>query len=413
MSSTDTSKVERHERRVEVCFSPKQFELYKDEFHTCVVIDVLRATSAICAGLANGVDRIIPVPTVEEARALQAEGCIAAAERNGQIVEGFDFGNSPRSYLTDELVGKTVALTTTNGTKAIAMAQDMPQVAIGSINNLDAISTWLMQQPGHVVLLCSGWKDKFNLEDTICAGAIADRLIDIARYKSIEDSTIAAKHLFLGVRGNIFSFLKASSHRRRLRNLNLGEDIKYCLTPNTVNVVPVLHEGALVDSRTLKVAEAEGCPVSYSSLFSFFFPCAVVHGDSPCTVISMGLQWMPWRSPSAVGLVPTGLGCPSIRSMRTSGSGWWSGRPHDIMWTWMLLHLTALNHWGALLGSARRSRRVEMIHCGPTVCCLGTSNGRIRGWWRRWMPGIGKPSCGRQWTWVIMWPMPMCPCTRR
>ena len=185
MSSSDTSQVERRERRVEVCFSPKQFDLYKDEFHTCVVIDVLRATSAICAGLANGVDRIIPVPTVEEARALQAEGCVAAAERNGQIVEGFDFGNSPRSYLTDELVGKTVALTTTNGTKAIAMAQDMPQVAIGSINNLDAISTWLMQQPGHVLLLCSGWKDKFNLEDTICAGAIADRLIDIARYKSI------------------------------------------------------------------------------------------------------------------------------------------------------------------------------------------------------------------------------------
>ncbi len=252
--SKSTTQVERGERRVEVCFSPKQFELYKDEFHTCVVIDVLRATSAICTGLANGVEKIIPVPTVEEARVLQKQGCIAAAERNGQIVEGFDFGNSPRSYMTDELVGKTVALTTTNGTKAVAMAQDMPQVAIGSINNLDAISTWLMQQPGHVLLLCSGWKDKFNLEDTLCAGAIADRLIDIARYKSIEDSTIAAKHLFLGVRGNIFSFLKASSHRRRLRNLNLGEDIKYCLTPNTVNVVPVLHDGALVDSR--KLAEA-------------------------------------------------------------------------------------------------------------------------------------------------------------
>jgi len=244
--------LERQERRVEVCFSPQQFDLYKDEFHTCVVIDVLRATSAICTGLSNGVDRIIPVPTVEQARALQAEGCIAAAERNGQIVEGFDFGNSPRTYMDGSLKGKTVALTTTNGTKAIAIASGMPQVAIGSINNLDAICTWLMQQPGHVLLLCSGWKDKFNLEDTVCAGAIADNLIDIARYRSVEDSTIAAKHLFLGVRGSIFSFLKASSHRRRLRNLSLGEDIKYCLTPNTVNIVPVLHEGALVDSRRVK-----------------------------------------------------------------------------------------------------------------------------------------------------------------
>ena len=215
-----------------------------------MVIDVLRATGTICAvGQWGGQDHSIP--TVEQARELQQQGCIAAAERNGQIVEGLISAFTP-VYLADALVGKTVALTTTNGTKAIAMAQDMPQVAIGSINNLDAISTWLMQQPGHVLLLCSGWKDKFNLEDTICAGAIADRLIDIARYKSIEDSTIAAKHLFLGVRGNIFSFLKASSHRRRLRNLNLGEDIKYCLTPNTVNVVPVLHDGALVDSRRVQ-----------------------------------------------------------------------------------------------------------------------------------------------------------------
>ena len=251
-NSESQSKVERHERRVEVCFSPKQFELYKDEFHTCVVIDVLRATSAICAGIANGVDRIIPVPTVEEARELQSQGCLAAAERNGQIVEGFDFGNSPRAYMGGELAGKTMALTTTNGTKAIAMAKDMPQVAIGSINNLDAICTWLIHQPGHVLLLCSGWKDKFNLEDTICAGAIADRLIDISRFRSEEDSTIAAKHLFLAVRGNIFSFLKASSHRRRLRNLNMSEDIKYCLTPNTVNVVPVLHKGALVDFKSIQ-----------------------------------------------------------------------------------------------------------------------------------------------------------------
>lgn len=250
---TETSRpAERQERRVEVCFSPRQFDLYKDEFHTCVVIDVLRATSAICTGLAHGVDRIIPVPSVEEARALQAEGCIAAAERNGQIVEGFDFGNSPRKYMDGALKGKTVALTTTNGTKAIDIARGMPQVAIGSINNLDAICTWLMQQPGHVLLLCSGWKDKFNLEDTVCAGAIADNLIDIARYRSVEDSTIAAKHLYTGMRGSVFSFLKASSHRRRLRNLNLGEDIKYCLTPNTVNIVPVLHDGALVDARRIK-----------------------------------------------------------------------------------------------------------------------------------------------------------------
>ena len=160
---------------VEVCFSPADYALYESGYELVVVIDVLRATSAICTALENGVERIKPVATVEEAREWQAQGYIAAAERNGQIVEGFNLGNSPVAFIekAEELKGKTVVLTTTNGTKAIDMASQKQTVVIGALNNLDALSSWLLKQDENVLILGSGWKDKFNLEDTICAGVPA------------------------------------------------------------------------------------------------------------------------------------------------------------------------------------------------------------------------------------------------
>ena len=112
--------------------------------------------------------------------------------------------------------------------------------------NLDYLSSWLAQQNKNVLCLCSGWQDKFNLEDTICAGAISDFLISTGNFTSIEDSSIAAKYLFLSAKDNYLGYLKSSSHRRRLKNLNLNEDIKYCLTPNQTDVIPILKNGKLV-----------------------------------------------------------------------------------------------------------------------------------------------------------------------
>ena len=109
---------------VEVCFTPGEYPYYKDEFEIVVVIDVLRATSAICAAFDNGISAIIPVPTVEEAWEYKRKGYLAGAERKGQIVEGFDFGNSPFSYMKEEFRGQEVVLTTTNGTKSLDVAKD-------------------------------------------------------------------------------------------------------------------------------------------------------------------------------------------------------------------------------------------------------------------------------------------------
>lgn len=227
-------------KKIEVCFSPYLFPLFKDEFEIIVVIDVLRATSAICAAFSNGVAGLIPVSTIEEAREYQAKGYLVGAERQGQIVEGFDFGNSPYSYMDPALKGKTVVLSTTNGTKSINIAKDSGQVVIGSFLNLDVLCQWLEKQDKNILCLCSGWQNKFNLEDTICAGAISDYLVNSGQFRSEEDSSIAAKYLFLSAKDNILGYLKASSHRRRLKNLNLNEDIKYCLTPNLAPVIPIL-----------------------------------------------------------------------------------------------------------------------------------------------------------------------------
>lgn len=233
--------------KVEVCFTPSQYDSYGKDFDIVVAIDVLRATSAICSGIYNGVKEIIPVSTIEEAKTYQSKGFIAAAERGGQIVEGFDFGNSPFSYQNKDLIGKSVVLSTTNGTRAINIAaKDVDTVVIGALSNLDVLVEWLLSQNKNVLLLCSGWKDKFNLEDTICAGAIAASLLETGKFMSDEDSSIAAKYMYYSAKENYFGFLKASSHRRRLKKMNLNKDIKFCLTPNTTPVIPILKNGTLV-----------------------------------------------------------------------------------------------------------------------------------------------------------------------
>ena len=236
----------KERKRIEVCFTPGEYEYFKGEYDIVVVIDVLRATSAICAAFQNGIKSIIPVATIDEAREYQKKGYLVGAERKGQIVEGFDFGNSPYSYMKDELKGKEVVLSTTNGTKALSIASDAPTVVVGALNNLDALCDWLKVQDKNVLCLCSGWQDKFNLEDTICAGAICDQLIQSGDFTSNEDSSIAAKYLYLSAWENPLGYLKSSSHRRRLKNLNLNEDIKYCLTPNKTTVIPILKDGKLV-----------------------------------------------------------------------------------------------------------------------------------------------------------------------
>lgn len=232
-------------RKIEVCFTPALLPLYDISNAIVVVIDIFRATSSICYGIANGVDAIIPVATVEDCLLHGGNGYLLAAERDGKVVDGFDFGNSPFAYAEDKVKGKTVVLTTTNGTFAIDESKKTAhQVIIGSFLNLEAICNYLKSKDKDVFLLCAGWKNKFNLEDTLFAGAVVHHLKD--ENYVLDDSSISAADLYEIAKEDLSAYTAKTSHSERLKKLGIEEDIKFCLKLNIVSEIPVLNGNKLI-----------------------------------------------------------------------------------------------------------------------------------------------------------------------
>lgn len=231
---------------IEVCYTPQAYNLFHKDESIVVVIDIFRATSAIVTAFYNGVSKMIPVATVEEAKEYQQNGYLAAAERNGEMIEGFELGNSPFGYMNNKVKGKTIAISTTNGTQAIEASRKASKILVGSFLNLDVLCEYLAEQKKDVILVCAGWKNKFNLEDTIFAGAIVEKLTTESGFEITCDSAIASKHLYNIAKQDLFEFLSNSSHRNRLAKLDLERDIKYCLTPNQCPVIPVMEGKYLV-----------------------------------------------------------------------------------------------------------------------------------------------------------------------
>jgi len=231
---------------IEVCYTPQAYNLFHKEDAIVVVIDVFRATSAIVTAFYNGVSKMIPVATIEEAKEYQRNGFMAAAERDGEVIEGFELGNSPFGYMNNKVKGKTIAISTTNGTQAIEVSRKASKILVGSFLNLDVLCEYLTAQKKDVILVCAGWKNKFNLEDTIFAGAVVSKLTDESGFEITCDSAIASKHLYTIAKDDLFEFLSTSSHRNRLAKLDLERDIKYCLTPNQCPVIPVMEGKYLV-----------------------------------------------------------------------------------------------------------------------------------------------------------------------
>ena len=231
-------------KNLDVCLTPDLLHLHTIENKIVVVADIFRATSCMVTGFAYGVKSIIPVATVEECRNLQSRGYLAAAERNAQTVEGFDLDNSPFSYMDENLIGANIAMTTTNGTLAITRSRQAVKVLVGSFLNLEAIVRYLKGQQYDVLILCAGWKGRVNLEDTLYAGALADRLQE--EFTLHEDSVLMAQRLYKQGQNNLLSFLANSSHIRRLQRLGIQKDISYCLQHDLYDIIPVLRGSALV-----------------------------------------------------------------------------------------------------------------------------------------------------------------------
>lgn len=217
--------------------------LYQVSDCAVVVVDILRATSCMTTAFAHGIDHIKPFAKLDDCLAMKTQGYNTAGERDGKKVEGCDLGNSPFEYMQENLRGKKIAFTTTNGTQAIAKSEGAKDIIIGSFLNLKTVVAHLEQSANNVLVVCAGWKGKVNLEDTLFAGALVESLKNT--FDPDCDAPLMAQHLYNLAKNNLVGFLQNSSHVKRLAKLNIRKDIEFCLTPNQYDVLPTLKEGIL------------------------------------------------------------------------------------------------------------------------------------------------------------------------
>ena len=231
-------------------FSPRLLDLYDLSGTVVVIIDVFRATSTIATALHNGASRVIPVDSVEQCiRIGNDTGGITAGERDGKVIPGLLYGNSPAEYPRSFIENKTLVLTTTNGTRLLhkALQNGAADVITGSFPNLSAVCDYLLQQKMPVVLGCSAWKDRVNIEDALFAGAVISR---IKEHFTIHcDSSLMAENLYNQQRNQLPNFIRLTTHWHRLAAYGLEKDFLYCVTPDVANVLPRYINGDLLVSE--------------------------------------------------------------------------------------------------------------------------------------------------------------------
>ena len=227
-------------RKIETCLSPELIHLYDVEGKNVVIVDIFRATSTIISALANGVSCVVPFYSLEECRRMKNKGYVIAGERDGKTAEGFELGNSPLAFLNGRYRDKKIAMTTTNGTLAIEKSKEKANnIIIGSFLNLKATADYLNSKEEDIFILCAGWKGKFNLEDSLFAGALGNLLKN--RFSTDCDTTIALQSLYECHKENLKKLLSLASHAKRLQNENIEADIDFCLTLNKYSNIGLLN----------------------------------------------------------------------------------------------------------------------------------------------------------------------------
>ncbi len=230
---------------IDVYFTPQEFLTRPPEGQFAVaVLDVFRATTSMVTAFANGCDRVIPVRTVEEALALKQShpGALLAGEREARPIPGFDLGNSPGEYSRRTVAGKTIGMTTTNGTVALKTAEQAAKVYVGAFVNAAALCRKLTAAPLNIVVLCAGTRGLLTMEDVLCAGLLVERL---AGRGGLSDAALAARAVYSDYRGDLVRRTMESAHARHLAALGYGEDIGNCLRHDLFNVVPEFQDGEI------------------------------------------------------------------------------------------------------------------------------------------------------------------------
>ena len=238
---------------IDVAFTPEELGGTSIAAATVVVIDAVRASATIVAALAQGAAAVVPVGSLEEARARAGAGSTGRAllggERGGEPPEGFECGNSPAEYTAGRVRGRTVVFTTTNGTRALLAVRTARRVAVGGFVNADAVAGWLAREPGDVLLVCAGEKGRFCLEDATCAGLLVARLGARQPAWGLSDAARAALVLWERYGHDLGRLVAEATWTRALAAQGRGADLSLCVAVDAYDVVPVAVEGALVAAR--------------------------------------------------------------------------------------------------------------------------------------------------------------------
>ncbi len=234
---------------IEVVLSPSLYDgRATKQHHITVAVDILRATSAICAAFSAGVDEIVPLDSLEPLAQYSKLGYTLAAERNGEKVQGATCGNSPTEYLTMKLDVRRLAYSTTNGTVSILRAAGSDRLFVGAFANLSALAGTIAADPSHdaLVVLCSGWKGDPSLEDTLFAGALIDFLgrrgVDTTL---VNDAAFMARELWKNAAADPYGYCRNATHVHRLQKLGYDRDIRWAFVADTCPLVPFYDNGKL------------------------------------------------------------------------------------------------------------------------------------------------------------------------
>jgi 2-phosphosulfolactate phosphatase len=238
-------------RSLEVLFSPVEFaalERLDLSTTTCVVFDVLRATSSMVVALHNGARAILPVASIPEALAIRSQQAdvLLAGEREGirirtELTGGreFDLGNSPREFGREVVGDKTIVMTTTNGTRALRASAHAGRILVASFLNLRATADWLINEvPSRLFLVCAGTREEPAYEDALCAGALCELLWTKWCDQGCSDSALMARKLFCAEKDDLLTAMSQSRNGRRLLSIpELCEDVPYCAQRDLLNSV--------------------------------------------------------------------------------------------------------------------------------------------------------------------------------
>lgn len=214
-----------------------------------VVIDVLRASSTIITALHNGCKEVIPLIDIEEAinfsKNYERGAFLLGGERNALKIEGFDLSNSPYEYTRDVVEGRTLLITTTNGTKAIRKASEAKEVIIGGFLNVEAVTQYIGQKNEDVAFICAGTEGKFSLDDILAVGAMLDTLQHMGRPLEMDDLGLVCLQMYSNHKHDLRNVLERTYHYKNLVKAGFESDVDYCIQLNLLPTVPVYREGII------------------------------------------------------------------------------------------------------------------------------------------------------------------------